>query len=268
MISLFSGTPGSGKSLHVARIIYNRSRFLKGSIITNMPVDMDYLRRGLFREVKIGSIVQLRNNEITPDFFIDYAYQNHKKGKEGQTLIIIDEAQMLFSPTVIKLKSKEDKEHRVKWLDFFSQHRHLGYNIILVTQFDRLIDPQIRCMFEYNYIHRQVNRFKFGALLGLFGIKLFIAVQVWYGVFQKCGSEFFTFKKKFSKVYDSFSRFEPSTLPPSLERSKMQLNEEPPFLEASEAELAEEAQESLSDSVCNEEKSVESLLTTKLIVVE
>lgn len=207
MITLYSGTPGSGKSLHVARIIFNRLRYTKQSVITNMHINTDYISRGFFNRRKIGNIIQLNNTEITPSYLIEYAKVNHQRGREGQTLIVIDECQMLFSPSVIKLRTQEDKEHRVKWLDLFSQHRHLGYDIILITQFDRLIDAQVRCMVEYNVIHRCVNRFGVASMLGLLGIKLFVAVEIWYGIKHKCGQEFFLYRKKYSKVYDSFSRF-------------------------------------------------------------
>lgn len=207
MITLYSGTPGSGKSLHVARVIFNRLRYTRQTVITNMHIDATFVAKGILGNKKIGDIITVKNTEITPDFLIDYAKQNHIRGREGQTLIVIDECQMLFSPSVIKLRTQDDKEHRVKWLDFFSQHRHLGYDIILVTQFDRLIDAQIRCMVEYNVIHRCVNRFGLAWLLGLLRLKLFVAIDIWYGIKQKCGQEFFVYRKKYARVYDSYSRF-------------------------------------------------------------
>ena len=39
----------------------------------------------------------------------------------------------------------------------FSQHRKLGYRVILIAQFDRMLDRQIRSVLEYEYIHRKVR---------------------------------------------------------------------------------------------------------------
>lgn len=206
MIYFYSGTPGSGKSLSCARDIFNKLTIRKQAVISNININTDYISKNGKR--KIGEFIYLDNTKIEPQFFYDYAYKNHKKGVEGQTLIIFDEAQMLFSPTVVKLKTQEDKNFRVKWLEFFTQHRHLGYNIIMISQFDKLIDPQIRCLFEYNVIHRKLNNFKFAWILSMFHIKAFIQVNYWYGVKEKCGHSFFIFRKKYSKIYDSYKLYD------------------------------------------------------------
>ena len=41
MITLYSGTPGAGKSLHVARKIYERMRIMKRDVIATFPINMD-----------------------------------------------------------------------------------------------------------------------------------------------------------------------------------------------------------------------------------
>ena len=41
---------------------------------------------------------------------------------------------------------------------FFSQHRKLGYRVILVAQFSEMIDKQIRALIEYEYIHRNKGK--------------------------------------------------------------------------------------------------------------
>ena len=86
--------------------------------------------------------------------------------------------------------------NRAEWCTFFTQHRKYGYTVILVSQFDRLIDRQIRSLIEYEYKHRKINNYKaFGAVLGLFsGGALFVAVIYWYGVKERVGAEFFPWK--------------------------------------------------------------------------
>jgi zona occludens toxin len=210
MIYFYSGTPGSGKSLQVAKDIVKKLRS-KQNVIANIDINREYIEKGLFgRKRKTGRFFYVRNKYLTPDFLYQYAMKYHVKGREGQTLLVIDEAQMVFSPTVVKLKCQEfgNREYRVQWLDFFTQHRHLGYNIIIISQFDRLIDAQVRCLFEYNIIHRKVNNFKVGWVLSLFKISCFCAVHYWYGVNQRCGAEWYFYNKSYSKVYDSYKKFD------------------------------------------------------------
>lgn len=209
MIYFYSGTPGSGKSLQVAKDIVNKLTIKKQNVIANIHINIEEVKgMSFFKKKKIGRFFYLRNDKFTPDFFYKYAQKYHKKGIEGQTLLVIDEAQMLFSPTIMKIKMQEDKNFRAKWLEFFTQHRHLGYNIIMVSQFDKLIDPQIRCLFEYNVIHRKVNNFKCGWLLSLFKLSLFCAVHYWYGVKERMGCQFYVYSKKYSKIYDSYKLYD------------------------------------------------------------
>lgn len=211
MIYFYSGTPGSGKSLQVAKDIVNKLTIKKQNVIANIRINTDEVRRAsLFRpkKKKMGRFYYLGNQYFTPDFFYKYAAKFHKKGQEGQTLIVIDEAQMLFSSTVMKIQMAYDRTYRYKWLEFFTQHRHLGFNIIIVSQFDKLIDPQIRCLFEFNVIHRKVNNFKIGWVLSIFKISLFCAVHYWYGVRERMCCQFYTYSKKYSRIYDSYKLFD------------------------------------------------------------
>ncbi|WP_367575495.1 zonular occludens toxin domain-containing protein [Lacrimispora amygdalina] len=103
---------------------------------------------------------------------------------------------------------------RQQWANFFTQHRKHGYNIILISQFDRLINRQIRSLTEYEYRHRKINNFgAVGFFLGLFslGHPLFISVEYWYGVKKKCGTSFFYGRKKYYRMYDSYKLFDEGT---------------------------------------------------------
>lgn len=227
MIYFYSGTPGSGKSLKVSQeVVFKLIKRKTNVIACNYNVNYDYIRKNP-RIVKlnkirkffglkpkkenyknIGKLYTLSLEHTTPENFIKYALKFHDVGKENQTLIVIDEAQAILSPTAVKLKCQEDKYYRQRWLDFFTQHRHLGFDVIIVSQFDRLIDPQVRCLFEYDYVHRKCNNFGlFGLILESLGISLFVQIQKWYGIKEKMGHEFFRYKKKYSNVYNSYKKF-------------------------------------------------------------
>lgn len=202
MIYFYSGTPGSGKSLQMAHEVVDWIKKYKKNVIANTVIDRDYI----LKKKKGGRFFYLSNDNLTTDFLYKYAIKYHTLGVEHQSLIVIDEAQVKFSPTAVKLSSKENPRYRQDWLDFFTQHRHLGYDVLIISQFDRLIDPQIRCCFEYNYVHRKANNFGFiGMLLTILKIPLFVQVQYWYGVNQVAGKKFFTYSKKYSRIYNSYT---------------------------------------------------------------
>jgi len=194
MIKLYSGTPGSGKSFHLAKDIITYLRF-KRNVISTVDVDINKISRN--GRLKLGDFVYVPILELEPDFLYQYAFKHHKKGKEGQTWIIIDECQILFNPREYHLKNRQE------WILFFTKHRHLGYHIIMISQFDRLIDRQIRCLFEYEVKHRKVNN-----LLFLLPFTAFAAIEYWYGAKVLIGKRFFLFNRQVASIYDSYTMFD------------------------------------------------------------
>ena len=201
MITLYSGTPGAGKSLHLASRLYHWMQFRNAPIIGNFSCDFSSIKKPK------GHFLNIDNSDLTPErllcFSKNYSEYVGRKVKEGEILLVIDEAQLLFN-------SREwVKTDRAEWCAFFTQHRKLGYEVVLVAQFDRMLDRQIRSLIEYEWIHRKVSNFGMqGKILSLFcGGKLFVAVKVWYPLKEKVGSEFFFYRKKFSDIYDTYALF-------------------------------------------------------------
>ena len=193
MIYLYSGTPGSGKSLHALKDICFKLKH-NGNVIANFPIKIENLGK-----LK-GEFIFKNDDDLTVDFLTNYAYKNHIKGKEGQTLLVIDEAQGLFNPR------EYTRADRKLYNKFFSLHRHLGFNVILITQNDRLLDRQIRCLIEYDVKHRNINNYIF--IGKLFPIKVFACITYWYGVREKIQVEFFSYRKKLGNLYDSYALFD------------------------------------------------------------
>jgi len=212
MISLYSGTPGSGKSLEVAQDIVIKLKDKKQNVISNIKINVDFIRGKNYmaakRKKKFGVFYYLDNSKLCPEFFYLYSMKFHKQGVDGQTLIVLDEAQVFLSPTAVKLRTQKDSSYRQKWLIFFSESRKLGFDIILVSQFDRLIDAQVRCLLEYNVIHRKVNNFKIGWILSLFHVGMFCSVIYWYTVNERVSSKMYFYSRKYSKIYDTNMLFD------------------------------------------------------------
>lgn len=201
MITLYSGTPGSGKSLHVAERLYWACK-LGRPCICNFDIAISKIRG---RKKKLFSYVD--NTELTPQYLIEYAndyWSSRGRVKEDSILLVIDECQILFNSRDWGQKGRAD------WLSFFTMHRHLGYNIILVAQFDRMLDRQIRCLIEYEYIHRKVSNFGWkGKIVAAFALgNLFVAVKTWYPLKEKVGSQFFRAKKVYYGLYDTYTMFD------------------------------------------------------------
>ena len=50
---------------------------------------------------------------------------------------------------------------RLAWVEFLTQYRKWGYDCILISQNENMIDKQIRgSVIEHKIIHRNVSRFK------------------------------------------------------------------------------------------------------------
>lgn len=198
MISLYSGTPGSGKSLHASQVIKNHLKFYS-NVIGTFHINTDCLYKNSKYEYTYINIYSL-----TPKFLVDYAKshkQDLKRHVEGSFLLVIDESQRLFNSRTWNNKDRND------WITFFAEHRHLGFDIILIAQNDRMLDRQIRALIEYDFIHRKVSQF--GLKGRIFGVLTgnFMYVKQWYPLHEKIESYFFRADKRLFNFYDSFEEF-------------------------------------------------------------
>ena len=204
MIYLYTGTPGSGKSYHVAKEIFWYIQHGR-NVIANFDVNYDAIP-GKHK----GYFFCKDNFELTVDWIQDFALLAHRRDArdriiEKQTVLIIDECQLIFN-----CRAWNDRD-RKRWCSFFTQHRKYGYDIILVTQFDRLVDRQIRSLVEYEVKHRKINNFGTGGIivsLLLLGHPIFAAIEYWYGVKERCGMTMMVGRKKYYELYDSYKMFE------------------------------------------------------------
>lgn len=213
MILLYSGTPGSGKSFHATQKIYYLLR-RKKNVICNYNVNLSVCAMNFFQywlsrigflkpyikgHKRLGKFEFKNNTELTPDYLIEYARKYHNRKKEGQTTVIIDECGIMFNPRTFA------QEDRLKWIQFFSLHRHYGYDFILISQSDRMLDRQIRAFIEYDHRHRKANNFGFGGILiSLFTMStFFVDVKLWYGLREKVGADWIRYSRRIASLYDT-----------------------------------------------------------------
>ncbi|MFR1882989.1 MAG: zonular occludens toxin domain-containing protein [Blautia sp.] len=210
MITLYSGTPGSGKSYHMSRDIC--LMYKKGKIIfANFDIDVDYLKKlypkskaQVFcvsnRDLKYPfGLIGFSNNYLVPD--------SRGRVKEKQIYLFIDECQINFDSRSWNEKGRTD------WVRWLSEHRKYGYNIILTTQNEADIDKKIRGRIEYEIKHFKVNNFKvFGQILGLLcGGNLFIQRCQWYTKSKtknaKIATHFLRGRKKYYRLFNTSKHF-------------------------------------------------------------
>lgn len=197
MIKLYIGTPGSGKSLHAAMNVRADLKYRR-PVIGTFHIN----EKALFKNSKYHYIYK-SIYELDPKFLVDYSKKNlpKKSNPEGSFLLVIDECQRIFNPR------EWGRKDRTEWITFFAEHRHLGWDIILITQNDRMLDRQIRSLIEYTYIHRKVSQFGLaGKILGLI-MGQFVFVEMWYPLKEKISAEFFRGDRKLYSFYDSFEDF-------------------------------------------------------------
>lgn len=202
-IVLYSGTPGSYKSYNATREIISWLGRQK-NVIANFPVNA----RKYYKNPKkrIGNFVFKTNQELTPQFLLDFASENHKKNVlKAQTLVVIDEASIMFNPRQF---GKAEQKKRMDWINFLANHRHYNYEFILIAQNDRMLDRQIRGLLEYDLKHRALKNWNFAyMLLSLLFKGLFHCVEYWYPVRIKTNVQLRKFNIKIANCYDTMALF-------------------------------------------------------------
>lgn len=201
MIVLYSGTPGSGKSLHLANKVRDSLKF-SCPVIGTFHIN----KENLWKKSKYP-YTYMNIYDLTPEKLLNYYQENKdkylKKGVENSFLLVIDECQRIFNS-----RTWQETKNRNNWITFFAEHRHFGFNIILVSQMDIMIDRQIRGLIEYDYLHRKVENFGIAGFFFKFFLGNFVCVKTWRALRgYNLGHEFFRGNKKLYNFYNTFEDF-------------------------------------------------------------
>lgn len=201
-IYLYSGVPGSGKSLHAANEIrFYLNKRKPQPILGNFLLSPDAPVR--HREM----FYHYRNHELSPELltgFADDYWSRQDFFREDWLIFVADEAQLLWNSRLW------NSQQRIAWLEFFSQHRKYGYKVIFVAQSAKMIDNQFRMLVEYEYNHRKVgNLGLIGGVLGLlFFNRLYMHINYYFQTQERLGMDWFLASGRDFRMYDTHARFE------------------------------------------------------------
>lgn len=207
-IVLYTGTPGSGKSLdaaHVIRYALNKPRGEMQPVIANFEVNTTTVRRP-------EAFHYVPNGEMSPQMLVDFAddfwMHANRDFSEEYILLVLDEVQILYNSRNWMDKGRGKGDSRLDWLEFLSQHRKYGYRIILIAQSAKMIDNQFRMLCEYEINHRKVAHMGlFGsAVSALFRGLLFMRVKYLYQTNERLGMQLSVGNKHDMAMYDSYAR--------------------------------------------------------------
>lgn len=96
----------------------------------------------------------------------------------------------------------------MEWVNFFANHRHFNFDVILIAQNDRMLDRQIRGLLEYDIKHRALRNWNLAmALVSIACRGLFHCVEYWYPCKIKTSTQLKRFNKKIADCYDTMALF-------------------------------------------------------------
>lgn len=226
MIEVQQGTPGSGKSaVAVARAI-KHLRF-GGVVAANFSlIDgwADAVARRHWRSYlsddfrhklaaslwprfhRVDSLAAIRS--IDPRASAVGSYADNGSYSEGSGLLILDECQLVFN--------SRRWEKNFDWIEFFTQHRKLGWNVILIAHTIEMIDSQIRPLAEYESRFRNLQKVRFPVLgFPLSPFPLFLVIRRYAGLGAGAsviaGKDLFPLPLWAARLYDSLHVFSADT---------------------------------------------------------
>lgn len=204
-IHVYTGTPGSGKSLHCAsEIRFSLTRKYPRPVIANFPLSdtapVTDEQREYYHYVPNEDMSARSIERIADEFWRD----SGRAFREDYITLAIDECQLLFNARSWSQSS------RMSYLEFLSQSRKYGVKVVLIAQATKMIDNQFRMLIEVEHNHRRIASMgPVGALLAApLGGRSFLIVRYLYQCNERLGMEYFRGTRRDMLMYDSYARFD------------------------------------------------------------
>lgn len=188
MISCYEGLPGAGKTYDAMRkLLDNLSQGRR--ILTNISGPDQEEKQEIIKHFLNFEDSQLKEKLVAlPDHQVTEFWNHTNPGD----LVIIDEAQNFFNS-----RDWQTKANRAfgKWA---SEHRHLGVDLILITQNVERIESSVRSLIEFTYRYKKLNMF--GNLVK----KKYIRFCYYGPTLDQIGQKTCSYDPKIFKCYKSY----------------------------------------------------------------
>lgn len=202
-IDLYTGTTGSGKSLHAAADIRECliARRREIPVIANFRLSPDA------PVLKPYNFHYIPNEDMSAGRLIDFANdfwdRSGVRFREDYLQLYLDEAQLLFN------SRRWSDRSRMQYLEFLSQSRKYGYHVVLITQHAKMIDNQFRMLVDLEHNHRRVSRMGPAGMLvsAPFAGRLFMVVRYLFQANERLGMSMRVFRRADAAMYDSYATF-------------------------------------------------------------
>ncbi len=152
-IEVFEGTPGSGKTLHATEeglvAMHRRGGVVANYVVTRPRKRADGTEKWLY----------LPEDEMTPARLIAHAEQYHRRGRESEGLLIIDECHRVLNSRTTWTGRQTVAKNQLELVRFLAEHRHFGFDVILAVQSMEMLDKHARFLAEYRVKHFKANQF-------------------------------------------------------------------------------------------------------------
>jgi zona occludens toxin len=216
MISLYTGSVGSGKSYHSIELGLQWAKNPKKAVIANFPIKPPKKFLTKRSEKKWEQTMERWNyrEEISVEYLMALSFEKGWFGKESSCIVLIDEAGIMFNSRDWQHERKE----RQKWIKFLSQSRKFGYDFIFICQMDRMIDRQIRGLVEYEVKHLKANNAIFFKWLSMFKVTMFMYVYKWYQTKLKGNMRLSIYRPGIANRYDTMKIFNLEELIESMQK--------------------------------------------------
>ena len=207
MIELYQGTPGSGKSATAMNMVANALKDGK-KIATNFRLVEGWAERLVetlpyWKRSEEKAIKYWENAFFVGSHETVMQLSEKTSGKEGQGLLVIDEAQLIFNSRAWK--------DNFGYIEFFTQHRKLGWDVLLVAHSAEMIDKQIRPLIEFESVFRNIKNIKMFGVIPVSIKQRFLQIKKYGGLGGGRGNIFgryiHTLNIKYASMYDSLQVF-------------------------------------------------------------
>ncbi len=222
-IILRQGTPGSGKSACAVAEAIDHLR-AGGVVAANFSLNdgwaQEIARRGFGawgadervlngrakclhdRFFTVRSVDAIKS--IEPRKLTVKQWRDDGSYREGFGLLLIDEGQLVFN--------SRQWNNNNPWIEFFTQHRKLGWNVVVIAHSIEMIDKQIRPLFEYEERFRNLQKVRIPFIgIPLSPFPLFLVIRRYAGlgagVSTICKREMFPLPMWAAKLYNSLDVF-------------------------------------------------------------